>query len=216
MERPAQFELIGGRERREIVLAPHDPAWTERAAELIAQLRVALDGIAVRPAHVGSTAVPGLVAKPIVDLQVALPLVGAGEAAGDGARGGRAAWPEVRAVEPVLTAALTPLGFALRVREPVHLMYRTPAHDVHLHVWEAGSDHERRHLLFRDHLRADAADRDLYAAAKRELAARAWGDMNDYAQAKGEVIAEITARAEAWAAAGGWRPPGPTSGRSGT
>ncbi|HST42178.1 MAG TPA: GrpB family protein, partial [Conexibacter sp.] len=78
-------------------------------------------------------------------------------------------------------------------------------HDVHLHFWEAGSDHERRHLLFRDHLRADAADREAYAAVKRELAARAWDDMNDYAQAKGAVIAEITARAEAWAAASGWR-----------
>lgn len=186
MERPAQFELIGGRERREIVLLPHDPAWAARARELIARLERALAGIAVRPAHVGSTAIPGLVAKPIVDLQAATAAVPGDE-------------------ESRLTAALAPLGFELRVREREHLMYRTVAHDVHLHVWETGSDHERRHLLFRDHLRADAADRERYAAVKRELAARVWDDMNDYAQAKGAVIAEITARAEAWAAASGWR-----------
>jgi GrpB-like predicted nucleotidyltransferase (UPF0157 family) len=186
MERPAQFELIGGRERREIVLLPHDSAWTARAEALLARLRPALAGIAVRPAHIGSTAIPALVAKPIVDLQAATTVSPGDE-------------------ESRLTAALLPLGFELRVREREHLMYRTVAHDVHLHLWEAGSDDERRHLLFRDHLRADAADRDLYAATKRELAARAWDDMNDYAQAKGAVIAEISARAEAWAAASGWR-----------
>ncbi|MDW5596621.1 GrpB family protein [Conexibacter stalactiti] len=186
MERPERFELIGGRERREIVLLPHDPAWAARAEQLIAQVRAAFDGIAVRPAHVGSTAVPGLAAKPIVDLQAATTTPPGGE-------------------EARLTAALAPLGFELRVREPDHLMYRTPARDVHLHLWEAGSEHERRHLLFRDHLRADAADRERYAAVKRELAARDWDDMNDYAQAKDAVIAEITARAEAWAVASGWR-----------
>lgn len=199
---PEQFELIGGRERREIVLVPPDPEWAVRAAALRAALEPALEGIAVRVAHIGSTSVPGLAAKPIIDLQAGVPVAGGGAEAGDAARPAR-----VADAETALTAALAPLGFELRVREPVHLMYRTAAaHDVHLHLWEVGSDHERRHLLFRDHLRADAADRERYAAVKAELAAREWGDMNDYARAKSAVIAEITARAEAWAAASGWTP----------
>ena len=81
-------------------------------------------------------------------------------------------------------------------------MLRTPERDVHVHLWE-DDDEQRRHLLFRDWLRENAEDRDHYAAVKRELATREWGDMNDYADAKSPVIVAITARAEAWAAATG-------------
>lgn len=187
MQRP-QFELIGGVERREIVLAPYDSTWARRAAALGADLAVALAGVAVRIEHVGSTSVPGLDAKPIVDLQVAV----AASAAG--------------LDEAALTPPMSALGYELRVREPAHLMYRTPARDVHVHVWVAGSDDERRHLLFRDWLRRTPADRALYAATKHALAKRDWDDVNDYAAAKSAVIAEITARAEAWALASGWTP----------
>jgi GrpB-like predicted nucleotidyltransferase (UPF0157 family) len=87
-------------------------------------------------------------------------------------------------------------------------MLRTPDHDVHVHLWDDAVE-VRRHLLFRDWLREDAGDRERYAAVKRELARREWGDMNDYADAKSPVITEITARAEAWAAATGRHyPPG--------
>ncbi|MDO8189435.1 GrpB family protein [Conexibacter sp. JD483] len=182
------MELIGGREQREIVLVPHDPAWAGRALALRRRVAAALTGIAVRVEPIGSTAVPELAAKPIVDLQASV----------DGL-------PD----EGPLTPRLARLGFELRVRERDHLMYRTPAHDVHLHVWVAGSDDERRHLLFRDWLRHSRADRARYGAVKAELAERAWGDMNDYAQAKGDVIVEITARAEAWARASGWQLPDP-------
>lgn len=185
---PPELELIGGRERREIVLVPHDPAWAARFDGLRAGLAVALAGIAVRIEHVGSTSVPGLDAKRIVDLQVAV------ADPGD---------------EAALTPAMASQGLELRVREPAHRMYRTPARDVHVHVWVAGSDDERRHLVFRDWLRRSPADRVRYAAVKHELAAREWDDMNDYAQAKGDVIAEITARAEAWARASGWELPPP-------
>lgn len=184
---PPELELIGGRERRAIVLVPHDPAWSDRAAAIRAALAGALAGVAVRIEHVGSTAVPGLDAKPIVDLQVAV------ADPGD---------------EATLTPAMAAQGLELRVREPGHRMYRTPAHDVHVHVWVAGSDHERRHLVFRDWLRRSPADRARYAAVKHELAAREWEEMNDYAQAKGAVIAQITVRAEAWARASGWALPG--------
>jgi GrpB-like predicted nucleotidyltransferase (UPF0157 family) len=193
MPRPEHFELIGGREAREIVLVPHDPAWAARFALLRSELLRALAGIAVRVEHIGSTAVPGLDAKPIIDIQVGVP-------------------------DPDDEARLTPpmqaLGYELRVREPgEHRMYRTPARDVHVHIWVAGSDHERRHLVFRDWLRRSPGDRELYAATKRALAKRAWSDSNDYADAKDEVIADITARAEAWARASGWAfpPPVPTA-----
>jgi GrpB-like predicted nucleotidyltransferase (UPF0157 family) len=132
---------------------------------------------------VGSTSVPGLAAKPIVDIQVTV------DDPDDEA-----------AFAPDLVAA----GYELRVREPRHRMFRTPARDVQVHVWAAGSDDERRHLLFRDWLRVDAADRGHYEDTKRALATRRWRDVNDYAQAKSPVIAEIMGRAESWAARQGW------------
>jgi GrpB-like predicted nucleotidyltransferase (UPF0157 family) len=79
-------------------------------------------------------------------------------------------------------------------------MFRTPARHVHVHIWEAGSDDERRHVLFRDWLRVDESDRILYEDAKRRLADRRWRDVNYYAEAKSPVIAEIMERARSWAA----------------
>lgn len=191
---PPRLELIGGREARTVVLVPSDPAWPARAETLRAELAVALAGVAVRVEHIGSTSVPGLDAKPILDLQVGVPDPGD---------------------EPAFGPSLGRLGYELRVREGgEHRMYRTPAHDVHVHLWIAGSDHERRHLVFRDWLRRSPGDRALYAETKHALAG-AWDDMNDYAHAKGEVIAQITERAEAWAAESGWRLPPALPGASG-
>jgi GrpB-like predicted nucleotidyltransferase (UPF0157 family) len=85
-------------------------------------------------------------------------------------------------------------------------MLRTPDVDVHVHVCPAGGEWERRHLLFRDWLRVDAADRQRYAAAKRQLARRDWPDMNAYADAKTMVIQQITVRAEQWACLTSWNP----------
>jgi GrpB-like predicted nucleotidyltransferase (UPF0157 family) len=74
-------------------------------------------------------------------------------------------------------------------------MLRTAARDVHVHVWTAGGEWEQRHLNFRDRLRRSAEDRVLYESVKRELAARDWPTMNDYADAKSEVIGDILSRA---------------------
>jgi len=178
-------ELIGGIEKREIVLVEPDPAWSARFERERERIVAALGPTAVRVDHVGSTSVPGLAAKPIVDIDVSVPDV-----------------EDEDAYLPALLAA----GYELRVREPGHRLVRTPERDVHVHVCATGSDWERSHLLFRDRLRHDAADRDAYAALKRELAERDWPSMNDYADAKGGLIAEITARAEAWAASTGWSP----------
>ena len=191
--------LIGGRERREIVIAPYDPAWPERFRAERARIAAALGGRALRTEHIGSTSVPGLAAKPIVDVLV-----------------------EVAALDGVDLAGA---GYVLRVREEGHLMFRTPALDVHVHVWPSGHADIAAQLAFRDRLRASPEDRAAYESLKRELAGREWPDMNDYADAKGGLIREILARHQGSAltgrrrrtrtprtARGGRRPPGPSRG----
>ena len=165
--------LVGGIEKRPIVIADYDPAWAERFERERDRVRHALGSSALRIEHVGSTAVPGLAAKPIVDLTVGV------------------ADPEDTAVERALEAA----GYVLRVREPGHRMFRTPARDVHVHVWADSDPEIERVVFFRDRLRADPVDRAAYERLKRELAAREWDDMNEYAEAKSALIDEITAKA---------------------
>jgi len=166
--------LIGGRERREIVIVDYDPSWPMRFEREHDRLQLALGELALQIEHIGSTAVPGLAAKPIIDVLVAV------------------ADPEADdAVVPPLEAA----GYELRVREPGHRMLRTRERDVHVHVWPAGTDEIARLLAFRDHLRRARADRLAYERVKRELAARDWSDMNEYADAKGPLIEQILARA---------------------
>ena len=166
--------LIGGPERRYIELVEHDPAWAARFELERARIHSALGDRAVRIDHVGSTAVPGLAAKPIVDIDVSV-----------------ADPADEDAFLPDLLAA----GYVLRVREPGHLMVRTPELDVHVHVCASGGDWEVRHLVFRDWLRAHPDDRRRYEDVKRSLAGREWADMNDYADAKSDVIAAIMRRA---------------------
>ncbi|MGK5627825.1 GrpB family protein [Streptomyces sp. URMC 123] len=178
-------ELIGGQEKRDIQVVAYDPAWPDAFERERRRIVAALGPVARRVDHVGSTAVPGLVAKPIIDIDLSVP-----DADDEGAYLG----------------ALEAAGYQLRVRQPGHRMVRTPDLGVHVHICAEGSDWERRHLLFRDWLRHDAADREAYGRHKRELARRDWPDMNAYAAAKGTLIAEITERAEAWARATGWAP----------
>lgn len=170
--RLVEVELIGGVERRDIGLVASDPLWRTRFETEHRRIVDAL-GDGVRVEHVGSTAVPGLVAKPIVDVQVSV--------------------ADVRD-EASYIPALVAAGYEVRVRERGHRMLRTPARDVHVHVCDAGGAWEGRHLAFRDRLRTSAADRDRYASVKSSLAARPWSSMNAYAAAKSEVIAEIIER----------------------
>ncbi|MDQ3722190.1 MAG: GrpB family protein [Actinomycetota bacterium] len=180
-------ELIGGLERRTITVVAYDSGWPDRYEQQRLRIAGALGSRADRIDHVGSTAVPGLAAKPIVDIDVSV---------------------EDPDDEPSFVPALEAAGYALRVREPGHRMLRSSALDVHVHVCATGSDWERRHLLFRDWLRVSEADRDRYAAAKKALASGEWPTMNDYADAKRAVIAEIMGRAEQWAAQSAWSPAG--------
>ena len=160
-----------------VVLAEYDPQWPrlfEREAE---RIRRALHNDALLIEHVGSTSVPGLAAKPIIDIVLAVP-----DAADEDA------------YVPGLEAA----GYVLRIREPAldeHRMFKGPDTNVNLHVHSAGSVEVERVIAFRDRLRASASDRDLYLRTKRELAAREWRFVQNYADAKTAVIEEILARA---------------------
>ena len=172
-----QLELVGGPEAITVSLEEYDPRWPAafevhraRIAEVLAALP------AVRIEHIGSTAVPGLAAKPIVDIVVAVPDI---------------------TDESAYLAPLLEAGYVLRVREPGHRLVRTPSRAVHVHLYELGAAAIDEYLLLRDHLRSDEADRSLYESTKRSLLERGWSDMNDYADAKTEVIAAIKTRARA-------------------
>lgn len=165
--------LVGGREQRSIVIVDYDPAWPARFELERERIARALGAFALRIDHVGSTAVPGLAAKPIVDIAVSV----------------------VDPADEVIIAPMEGAGYELRVREPDHRMFRTPQRDVHVHVWRDSDPEVERHLRFRDWLRKSPEDRLAYERLKRDLAGRDWPDMNYYADAKGELIDEIIARA---------------------
>ncbi|RBY94949.1 GrpB family protein [Blastococcus sp. TBT05-19] len=165
--------MVGGLEKRALVLVEHDPRWRQAYAGQERSIREALGPAAVRIEHIGSTSVPGLAAKPIIDVLVTV--------------------EDITAEEDYLDQLLA-AGYELRVREPGHRLVRTAACDVHVHVLEVGDGRVDDYLLFRDRLRADAEDRVLYERTKRALVAQDWADMNDYAEAKTEVIASIKER----------------------
>lgn len=167
-------ELVGGLERRELTLADYDPQWPEAYAAQERRIRAALGPAARQVEHIGSTSVPGLAAKPIIDVLVTVDDITA----------------EEDYLDPLLHA-----GYELRVREPGHRLVRTPARDVHVHVYEVGDQAADDYLLFRDRLRAHPEDRDLYERTKRALIEQDWPDMNAYADAKTEVVAGIKDRA---------------------
>jgi len=160
-----------------IEIRDHDPEWPRRYELEEARIRAALGERAIRIEHVGSTSVPGLPAKPIVDIALEVP---------------------GSADEPAYVPPLEAAGYVLRIREPEwleHRLLKSQDDGVNLHVFSAGCPEVDRMVLFRDHLRADAADREHYAAAKRELAARDWKYMQQYADAKTAVVSEIMSRA---------------------
>jgi len=171
--------LIGPIEHTPVSVVDYDPDWPAHFEREAAKIRAALDGRERRLEHIGSTSVPGLAAKPIIDVLLVV---------------------DDTADESSYLPDLERAGYVLRVREPAfyeHRTLRTPEKDVHLHVHSPDSPEIGRNLAFRDRLRRDAADRELYAETKRRLAARSWPTMQHYAEAKTEVIEAILARAAA-------------------
>jgi GrpB-like predicted nucleotidyltransferase (UPF0157 family) len=166
--------LIGGQEEQVVEIVNYQPSWVERFEHQRDRIRRTL-GSAVREIeHVGSTSVPELAAKPIVDIMVTV---------------------DDPDDETKFAPQMEVLGYLLRVREPGHRMFRTVERDVHVHFWVAGSADAERHLVFRDWLRSHPEDRAEYERAKRDLAGR-WQDMNYYAEAKTGIIQMIIERAQ--------------------
>jgi GrpB-like predicted nucleotidyltransferase (UPF0157 family) len=165
-------------------IVDYDPAWPGLAEAELRRIGWALAEVAVRLEHVGSTAVPGLAAKPIIDLQVCVDSI----------------QPRKRYVE-----SLEKLGY-LFVPAPespdLHFFAKPAARPRthHLHVCAAGSEHELRHIAVRDYLRAHPDETARYAALKREVAARSPLDRLAYIEGKNDYVAALEARATMWAA----------------
>jgi len=179
------------RPREPVEIVPYDPGWPGRYLRWRERLVPALGPAAVRIEHVGSTAVPGLPAKPVIDIQLSVADIG----------------DEARYAGP-----LQATGLLLRTRDDEHRFFH-PApdrpRDIHLHVCAAGGTWEREHPLFRDYLRVRPAARDAYHRAKLAAAATWRDDRFAYTEAKTAVILDILADAERWARATAWalRPP---------
>jgi GrpB-like predicted nucleotidyltransferase (UPF0157 family) len=162
-----------------IALAEYDPEWPSLFEREADRIRGALGDRALILEHAGSTSVPGLASKPIIDIVLAV---------------------SDSSDEASYVPALEEAGFILRIREPEwyeHRVFKGPDTNVNLHVFSEGCEEIDRMLAFRDHLRANESDRELYERAKRELAVRDWTYVQDYADAKTEVVKEIVARAGA-------------------
>jgi GrpB-like predicted nucleotidyltransferase (UPF0157 family) len=162
-----------------ITIVDYDPMWPALFRREADRIRAALGDRALRIEHVGSTSVPHLAAKPIIDIV----LVTADTA-------------NEQAYVPALEAA----GYILRIREPdfhEHRMFKGPHTNTNLHCYSDGCPEIEKMLMFRDWLRTHEVDRALYEKTKRELAVKTWKHVQDYADAKTAVVEEILARASA-------------------
>ena len=161
----------------QIHLAPYDPSWPAQYEGVAARIRAGLGERALVLEHVGSTSIPGLPAKPIIDVLLAV------ADSGD---------------EDAYVPALASQGFRLHLREPDWEQHRVMKGEhpyVNLHVFTAGAHEITRMLAFRDRCRTHPDERALYEATKRELAGRVWRHVQHYANAKGDVVEAIIARA---------------------
>lgn len=160
-----------------IQIVDYDPEWPNQFSVVASRVRSALGSAVLSLEHVGSTAVPGLAAKPIIDVHLVV---------ADSAR--------EQEYLPQLRAA----GYELAVREPdwfEHRMLKGSEPAANLHVFSAQCPELERVRTLRDWLRGNADDRRLYERVKRSLAERDWTHVQHYADAKTTVIEEIMSRA---------------------
>jgi GrpB-like predicted nucleotidyltransferase (UPF0157 family) len=160
-----------------IRVVDHDPDWPRLFRREADRIRAVLGERVVQLEHVGSTSVPGLAAKPIIDVLLVVP------DSGD---------------EPAYVPDLEAAGYVLVIREPdwhQHRVLKGPDTDLNLHVYSPGCPEIERNLIFRERLRKDPVDRAHYQQVKRELAERDWTYVQQYADAKTEVVEAIIARA---------------------
>lgn len=180
---PARLPADGGSDRADDppAVVPYDQSWPSRYAGWKARLSAQLGNVAQRVEHVGSTSVPGPAAKPVIDIQVSTADL---------------------AAEALDCAPLERVGAQLRYREDQHRYFRPFAGqpwDVHACL-RGGSRWERRHLLFRDYLRASTKARAAYAEVKFVASRLRRGDRMGYNAAKTQAILDIMEKAEIWAA----------------
>jgi GrpB-like predicted nucleotidyltransferase (UPF0157 family) len=162
-----------------VVLVDYDPGWPRLFAREAERIRAALGELALQIEHAGSTSVPGLAAKPVIDIVLVV---------------------HDSSDEPAYVPPLEAAGYALRIREPgwfEHRLLKGPDTNVNVHVFSAGCPEVERMLAFRDHLRRSDEDRELYERTKRELAQKDWDFVQHYADAKTEVVESILVRARA-------------------
>jgi len=162
-----------------IEIRDYDPSWPALYAREAERIRAVLGDRVVRLEHAGSTSVPELPAKPVIDIVLEVP---------DSA--------DESSYVPDMEGA----GYVLRIREPdwfEHRVFKSPDTNVNLHVFSPGCPETDRMVLFREWLRSNEADRDLYARTKRELASRDWTYAQQYADAKTAVVTDIMTRAQA-------------------
>jgi GrpB-like predicted nucleotidyltransferase (UPF0157 family) len=160
-----------------VLIVDYDPAWPDLFRREAARVCGVLGRRALQIEHTGSTSVPGLAAKPIIDMLLVV---------------------KDSADENAYVSDLGGSGYTLRIRERdwhEHRMLKGPDTDINLHVFSSGCPEIERILLFRDWLRANEADRELYARTKLALAQRDWKHVQNYADAKTGVIEEILMRA---------------------
>jgi GrpB-like predicted nucleotidyltransferase (UPF0157 family) len=160
-----------------IQLTDYDAEWPALFVREANRERATLGDRVLMLEHVGSTSVPGLAAKPIIDMILAV---------------------ADSADEPAYVPAMESAGYVLHIREPEwhqHRLFKGPDTNINLHVYSFGCPEMEKMLMFRDWLRSNDADRELYERTKRELARQTWKYVQNYADAKTSVVEEIVARA---------------------
>lgn len=178
-EEEIQAYTVGELKRHDapVTLVDYDPHWPALFAREEARIRELLGDRVLRLEHTGSTSVPGLAAKPIIDMTLVVP---------------------DSSDEPAYVPQLEAGGYRLVIREPhwfEHRVFKGPDTNVNLHTFSPGSPEFDRMVAFRDWLRTHDEDRELYERTKRELATRTWQYVQHYADAKTAVVEAIIARA---------------------
>ena len=172
----SDVSVVGTSPPGTVRVVPYDESWPERAAELVASIRDALGERVLGLEHIGSTSVPGLAAKPVLDLVLTV------------------ADP---ADEAAYVPPLEPLGLVLHIREPDwegHRMLTRPDRSVNLHVFGADAAEPRRVVAFRDWLRTHDEDRAAYADLKTSLATQGFERVMDYNNHKAALVYDIHER----------------------
>jgi GrpB-like predicted nucleotidyltransferase (UPF0157 family) len=162
-----------------VQLVDYEAEWSALFLREAERVRATLGDRVLMLEHVGSTSIPGLAAKPIIDMILAV---------------------ADSADEPAYVPAMESAGYVLHIREPdwhQHRLFKGPDTNINLHVYSFGCPEMDKMLMFRDWLRSNDADRQLYERTKRELAKQTWKYVQNYADAKTSIVEEIVARARA-------------------